>query len=104
MRERGRIRKQERELQQRREGAAAEHREHAQSRERGAEAAEQRARVAEQEAERERAEANLHQERAAASERGMADRELIDDDERDRFAGTSANVDRTEGNEPIRRN
>ena len=92
MRERSRIRKRERELGQRRESAAAEHREEAQSRARSAEEAEQRARIAEQEAQRERAEADLHKERAHATERGMADHQLIDDRERERFAGTSADV------------
>jgi hypothetical protein len=45
--------------------------------------------MAEQEAQRERAEANLRHERASMHERGMADDELIADDERDRFAGVS---------------
>jgi hypothetical protein len=92
MRERGRIRKRERELEQRRETAAAEHRGEAEQRAQSAEAAEQRARIAEQEAQRERAEADLHKERAHATEQGMADRELIDDHEREHFAGTSAGV------------
>ena len=34
--------------------------------------------------------AELHQERAGLHEHGMADHELIGDDERDRFEGTSA--------------
>ena len=45
--------------------------------------------MAQQEAERERAEANLRNERATMHERGMADDELIDDNERDRFAGVA---------------
>ena len=51
----------------------------------------------EREAEAERAQAELHSERAGLHERGMADHELIDDSERDRFAGTSATsrTDRT---------
>ena len=52
--------------------------------------AEQRARIAQREAEAERAQAELHQERAGLHEKGMADHELIDDSERDKFAGTSA--------------
>jgi hypothetical protein len=48
--------------------------------------------MAEHEAQRERADAQLHQERAAAHERGMADHELVgDDDRRDTAtAGTAA--------------
>jgi hypothetical protein len=45
--------------------------------------------MAQQEAQRERAEANLQQERASMHERGMADDELIEDHERDRFAGVA---------------
>jgi len=69
---------------------AGEHRAQADSRAQEAEMAEQRAREAELEAKRERAEAELHQQRAQRHERGMADDELIDDHERDRFEGTSA--------------
>lgn len=89
-REQARIKKRERELGQRREQAVSEHRGEAERRERRAEVAEHKARIAEQEAQRERAEAQLGQERAALHERGMADHELIDEDERQRFAGTSA--------------
>ncbi len=90
MRARARVRARERELQQRREQVAGEHRAEADQRERQAARAEQRARIAAKEADAERAQAELHQERAGLHERGMADDELIDDDERDRFAGTSA--------------
>jgi hypothetical protein len=90
MRERTRLRQLERELGQRREQVAGQHREEADTRARQAEAAEQRARMAEQEARRERAEAELHRERASAHERGLADDQLIEDHERERFAGTSA--------------
>jgi hypothetical protein len=90
MRARSRIQKRERELQQRREAVASEHRAEADQRERQAAEAEQRARIAAKEAEAERAQADLHQERAGLHERGMADHELIDEHERDRFAGTSA--------------
>ena len=82
MRERGRIRRRERLLEERRQQAAAEHRQLAETRAQNAEAGvERRARVAEQEARREHAEAELHRERAAASESGMADGELIGDEE-----------------------
>jgi ABC-type multidrug transport system fused ATPase/permease subunit len=89
-REKARVKKRERELGQRRDRAISEHREEADIRARHAEEAEHRARIAEQQARRERAEAELRQERAALHERGMADHELIGDDERERFAGTSA--------------
>jgi FtsZ-interacting cell division protein ZipA len=89
-RETARVTRRERELGQRREQAVTEHREVAAGRARRAEEAEYRARIAEQEAVRERAEAQLREERAALHERGMADHELISDDERERFAGTSA--------------
>ena len=35
----------------------------------------------------------LHEERAGLHEKGMADHELIDDSERENFAGTSADVE-----------
>jgi hypothetical protein len=90
MRARARVRARERELEQRRERVAGEHRAEAETREREAAQAEQKARIAQREAEAQRAQAQLHEERAGLHERGMADDELIDDDERDRFAGTSA--------------
>ena len=89
MRANARHKQAERELRSRRTAVAEEHRSEAQEREHRAEIAEQKARVAEQEAERERAEANLRQERAAMHERGMADDELIDEHERDRFDGVA---------------
>jgi hypothetical protein len=52
--------------------------------------AEQKARMAASEAQRERAEADMREQRAQMHEKGMADDELIGDDERDKFAGTSA--------------
>jgi type II secretory pathway pseudopilin PulG len=79
----------ERELESRRETVASQERAEAAERERQAETAEQKARVAQQEAERERAEANLRQEQAAMHDRGLADDELIDESERDRFAGVT---------------
>jgi len=78
--------KAERELNQRRETVAGEHRSAARDREQRAEMAEQKARIAQQTAEKERAEAGLMEERASMHERGMADHELVDDSERDKFA------------------
>jgi flagellar biosynthesis/type III secretory pathway M-ring protein FliF/YscJ len=99
MRKNAQVRARERELGQRRERAAEEHRAEADSRRRDAEMAEQKARVAETEARRERAEAELGEERARMHERGMADQELIDENEREKFAGTSAD-DPTPMHEP----
>jgi FtsZ-interacting cell division protein ZipA len=90
VRARARVQKRERELQNRREAVADEHRAEADARQRQAAESEQRARIAKREAEAERAQAGLHQERAGLHERGMADDELIDDSERERFKGTSA--------------
>jgi FtsZ-interacting cell division protein ZipA len=95
MRAKAREKKAERELHSRRQRVAEEQRSEATERERQAEMAEQKARIAQQEAERERAEANLRHERAQMHERGMADHELIDEDERDRFQGvTGSTADR----------
>jgi hypothetical protein len=84
------VKARERELEQRRERVAGEQRAEAEERRGMAERAEQRAQMAESEARRERAEAELREQRAQMHERGMADDELIDESERDRFAGTSA--------------
>jgi hypothetical protein len=100
MRRKAETRKRERELANRRDAVATEHREVADSRQREAEEAERRARMAQKEAERQRAEAELHQERASMHERGEADHELIDEHERDRFAGTSADREGTMGEQP----
>jgi FtsZ-interacting cell division protein ZipA len=89
-RERARQREAERELGERREQVVDQHREEAVTRDRRAEIAEQRARVAAQEAEREPAGSQLAEEKAKLHERDLADHELIDVDERQRFAGTSA--------------
>jgi FtsZ-interacting cell division protein ZipA len=89
-RKQAQVRARERELGQRRERAVDEHRSEAENRRRDAEMAEQKARIAESEAQRERAEADLRDQRADMHEKGMADHELVDDSERDRFAGTSA--------------
>jgi uncharacterized membrane protein YcjF (UPF0283 family) len=90
MRQAATLRARERELDQRREVVADEHRSEAENRARQADVAERRARIAEQEAAAARAQAQLHEERAGLHERGLADQELVADDERDRFAGTSA--------------
>jgi type II secretory pathway pseudopilin PulG len=87
----------QRELQSRRETVAEQHRAEAAEREKRAELAEHKVRIAQQDAERERAEANLRHEQAAMHERGLADDELIDESERNRFAdvtGPSADLDR----------
>ncbi|HXD64609.1 MAG TPA: hypothetical protein VNV17_08335 [Solirubrobacteraceae bacterium] len=98
MRRRAEIRSRERKLDERRDQVVTSHREEAAQRERQAEVAEQRARVAEQEAQRERAAAQAREEQANLHERGLADHELISEDEREDFAGTSAvPEDRTAG-------
>jgi hypothetical protein len=99
MRRKAEVRKRERELANRRDAVATEHREVADTRQREADEAERRARMAQKEAERQRAEAELHQERATMHERGDADHELIEEHERDKFAGTSAD-DGTMGEQP----
>jgi hypothetical protein len=100
MKRQAQLKKRERELGNRREAVATEHREVADTRQREAEEAERRARMAQKEAERQRAEAGLHQERASMHERGEADHELIEEHERDRFAGTSADPDGTMAEQP----
>lgn len=89
MRARAVEQKRRRELENRRSAEAERHRTEAGERERRAEMAEQKARMAQQTAERERADARLHEERATMHERGMADDELIADDEREEFAGVA---------------
>src|SRR4051812_25552066 len=101
MRARARVQKRERELQSRRERVAGEHRAEADMRARQAAEAEQRARIAATEAKAERAQAEFHQERAGLHERGMADDELIEDHERERFEGTSAMSPGTDRDEPM---
>jgi FtsZ-interacting cell division protein ZipA len=91
------VKARERELGQRRERAAETHRDEAAERNRQAEMAEQKARMAEAEAQRERAEAQLGEQRAQMHEQGLADHELIDESERERFAGTSAVPDEQTG-------
>jgi hypothetical protein len=94
MRATARQKQAQRELHSRRETVAGEHRAEAAEREQRAEMAEQKARMAQQAADRERAEANLREEKASMHERGLADDELIEEDERDRFADV-AGPDRT---------
>jgi hypothetical protein len=89
-RERARVRARERELGQRREEVTGEHRRAADERGQKTELAERRARMSVQEAACERAAAQLEQERAESHEHGLADHELVADDEHGRFAGTSA--------------
>ena len=100
MRRKAEMRKRERELANRRDAVATEHREVADSRQREADEAERRARMAQKEAERQRAEAELHQERAVMHERGDADHELIEEHEREKFAGTSADRDGSLSEQP----
>ena len=100
MRRKAELQKRERELSHRREAVATEHRETADVRQREAEQAERKAAMAQKEAERQRAEAELHQERATMHERGDADHELIEEHEREKFAGTSADRDGTLSEQP----
>jgi FtsZ-interacting cell division protein ZipA len=102
MRRQAQVQKRERELEQRRQHVAGEHRAEAEERSRQAEMAEQKARLAETEAKKERAEAELHEQRAQTHESGMADHELVGDDERDKFAGTSAVRERDDQPAPLR--
>ena len=90
MRASAKRREAEKELHRRRETVADEHRSAAREREQRAEEAEQKARLAQQAAEKERAEAGMMEERAAMHERGMADDELVDESERDKFADVMA--------------
>ena len=95
MRRQAEMKKRERELGQRRDAAAGQHRQVAETRESEADKAEREARMAQKQAEKQRAEAELHKERATMTERGDADHELIDEHERDKFAGTSADTGET---------
>jgi len=96
MRRKAEERRTARELGRRRDRVATDHREHASTRAAEAERAERKARMAQQEAERERAEAQRLEASAEMHERGLADDQLIEDHERDRFApvaGTDADPD-----------
>jgi flagellar biosynthesis/type III secretory pathway M-ring protein FliF/YscJ len=86
MRRQAQVKARERELGQRRERVAEQHRTQANEREREADMADRKAQLAQAEAEKQRAEAQMQQQRAQMHEQGMADHELVDDNERDRFA------------------
>jgi FtsZ-interacting cell division protein ZipA len=86
MRRQAQVKARERELGQRRDRVATEHQQVASQHEREAEAAEQKARMAQTEAERRRSEAQLHEQKADMHQRGLADDELVDDNEREHFA------------------
>lgn len=94
------VKRRERELGRRRDRAAETHREQAGIRSERATEAEKRAQLAAAEAQRERAQAELHAARANVHEHGLADHELVRDDERGRFAGTSADEDPTTTTDP----
>ena len=64
--------------------------------------AEQKARLAQQQAEKERAEAGVMEQRAQMHERGMADDELVADDERERFSPVMGNGEGEAGTTPER--
>jgi FtsZ-interacting cell division protein ZipA len=89
MRAKANERKAQRELESRRDRVATEHRETASARATEADRAEQEAEIAQQKARAERAEAERHEAEAKMHERGLADDKLVDDHERDRFAGVT---------------
>jgi FtsZ-interacting cell division protein ZipA len=86
MRRTAQVKARERELNQRREQVAEQHRAEAGTREREADMADRKAQLAQAEAEKQRAEAQMQQQRAEMHERGMADDELVADHEREHFA------------------
>jgi FtsZ-interacting cell division protein ZipA len=95
MRAKSEERKAQKELESRRGRVATEHRETASERATEAERAEQEAEIAQQKARAERAEADRHEAEAKMHDRGLADDKLVEDHERDRFAGV-AGGDRTD--------
>jgi len=97
MRRQAQVKARERELNQRREQVAEQHRAEAGTREREADMAERKAQMAQAEAEKQRAEAQMQQQRAEMHEKGMADDELVADHEREHFA--PAMNDRSVGTE-----
>ena len=99
MRAKAQEKKAARELAQRRERVATEHREEAGTRATRAEEAERKAAIAQQNAAAERAEAERHEQEAQLHERGLADDNLIDDHERDRFQGVAGGNDATRGDD-----
>ncbi len=82
-------RKAQKELEGRRDRVATENREAASTRATEAERAEQEAVVAQQKAKAERAEAERLESEAQLHERGLADDQLVEDHERDRFQGVA---------------
>jgi FtsZ-interacting cell division protein ZipA len=86
MRRTAQVKARERELNQRREQVAEQHRAEAGTREREADMAERKAQLAQAEAEKQRAEAQMNKQRADMHEQGMADDELVADHEREHFA------------------
>jgi hypothetical protein len=99
MRAKSEQRKAQRELEGRRERVATEHRETASVRATEADKAEQEAEIAAQRARAERAEADKHEAEAQMHDRGLADDELIEDHERDRFAPVTGGNGTTAGAE-----
>jgi FtsZ-interacting cell division protein ZipA len=93
MRAKSEERKARNELESRRERVATEHRETASARTTEADRAEQEAEIAQQKARAQRAEAERHESEAKLHERGLADDQLVEDHERDRFAGVSGGTD-----------
>lgn len=89
-RAKARARAEQRGLERRRQEAVTGHRHEAGQRVQRAEEAERRARIAAQEAERNRAEARIHEERAALYHRGLADHELAHDGDGERENGAEA--------------
>jgi uncharacterized membrane-anchored protein YhcB (DUF1043 family) len=92
MRAKAEERKTQKELDSRRDRVATEHRETASMRAGEADRAEQEAEIAQQKARAQRAESERHESEAKLHERGLADDQLVEDHERDRFSGvTGAN-------------
>jgi septal ring factor EnvC (AmiA/AmiB activator) len=103
MRAKANEKKAQRELESRRERVATEHRETASVRATEADRAEQEAEIAQQKARAQRAEAEQHESEAKLHEQGLADDKLVEDHERDRFAGVSGGVDADRrDDEPVR--
>ena len=98
MRAKANERKAQKELESRRERVATEHRETASTRASEADRAEQEAEIARQKAQAQRAEAERHESEAKLHERGLADDQLVEDHERDRFSGVTGGngTDRTD--------
>lgn len=104
-----RTRRDARMLKQRRKEAVTASRQEAEQRAKDAERADMHARIAQAEAERSRAESQLHTERAAAYEKGMADDQLADrkggsdDEPADREGGAPDELADREGGASSRR-